>query len=76
MLKPGQIYREQDLNGRDFINRLIITKGTTVRVRTANGGEITGPLAANHYPTFGAMVVAGKGVASIDGYRITSVEVV
>jgi hypothetical protein len=53
----------------------MIPKGTTVTIRTANGGLITLPLAANYRPTFDAFLNDGTpaGVHIWAG-RIASVE--
>ncbi len=58
------------MTGTDFNGKIIILKGTTVRVRTTNGGDATVVLAANHYPTYD--VVTATHV--IPSFRITSVE--
>lgn len=52
----------------------MIPKGTTVRVRTTNGGEVTAPLDQNHRHTYDAIIVIGDGYRVIPSWRIESVE--
>jgi len=56
----------------------IIPKGTNVRVRTTNGGETTGRLAADHHTsiaaTFGRNDVHLEGGLHIPNYRLKSIE--
>lgn len=52
-------------------------KGTQVRIRTDNGGEISGALLEKYVPTYAAVIAVGKdgkGYAVIQGWRIVSVE--
>lgn len=56
----------------DFNGKRIITKGTTVRVRTNNGGEKIGILSANHYPTYDAVI----DEVVIPSYRIETLSIV
>jgi hypothetical protein len=57
---------------RDCNGKLIIPKGTTIRVQTVNGGDLFGVLEANHYPTYDAHLVGGIIIPS---YRIQSVDI-
>lgn len=61
-----------DVNGKR-----IITKGTRVRVRTTNGGELIGPLFSNHYPTYDVELESeGKRFVLIPSYRVETVSIV
>lgn len=50
---------------------VLYPKGTIVRIRTTNGGDITTPLAADHYHTYDAVIHNG---CIITQSRITSIE--
>jgi hypothetical protein len=52
----------------------MIPKGTTVTIRTANGGLLTLPLAANYRPTFDAFLNDGANLVHIWAGRITSIQ--
>jgi hypothetical protein len=58
---------------RDANGKLIIPKGTSVRVKTVNGGDLRGILEANHYPTYDAQLVGG---IIIPAYRIETVTII
>lgn len=51
-------------------------KGTIVRIRTTNGGDITAPLIEDHYRTYDAVIQTGYGPGwvIIMQFRITSIE--
>lgn len=53
----------------------IIPKGTQVRVRTTNGGDIVAALLQHHRRTYDAVLASGNGYAIIPAWRIVSVEV-
>lgn len=53
----------------------MITKGTTVKIKTTNGGAIVAPLVENHRPTYDAIIASGNSYVVISSYRIVSVEV-
>lgn len=52
----------------------MIPKGTTVRVRTSNGGEIVAPLWENYRPTYDALINLNGHAVAIPITRLTSVE--
>lgn len=52
----------------------MIAKGTTVRIRTVNGGEIVAVLIENHRHTYDAVIAVNNGYARIPSFRIISVE--
>lgn len=51
-----------------------LDKGTVVRVRTTNGGDITAPLLERHYHTYDVVLDLGNGWVLIPNYRIVKVE--
>lgn len=52
----------------------MIPKGTTVRVRTSNGGEIVAPLWFNYRPTYDACISLNGACVVIPITRLTTVE--
>lgn len=50
-----------------------IAKGTKVRIRTDNGGEIVSILTSTYRESYAAEIEDGSGI--ISGWRIVSVEV-
>jgi hypothetical protein len=52
----------------------MITKGTVVRIKTTNGGDITAMLVQNHRLTYDAVIASGNGYAIIQGWRIESIQ--
>ncbi len=53
-----------------------IEKGTQVRIRTTNGGEIVAFLIEAHRATYDAVIGVIGGFVRIPSFRITSIEVV
>lgn len=58
----------------DFNGRPIIPKGTTVRVRTTNGGEKIATLAHDYRRTYDVVIDVGGQVIVIPSFRTTTVE--
>lgn len=52
----------------------MIPKGTMVRVRTSNGGEIVAPLWFNYRPTYDAYIERNGQCVMIPITRLTSVD--
>lgn len=58
-------------------NSGVLPKGTRVRVRTTNGGELVGDLLEWHRPTYYVALQHPAGYpVVIEGWRVKSVEVV
>lgn len=55
---------------------VLYPKGTIVRIRTTNGGDITAPLVEDHYYTYDAVIQRGYGPCwtIITQSRIKSIE--
>ena len=49
-------------------------KGTTVQIKTSNGGEIIARLLEDYRPTYDAVIESGNSYAIILAYRITSIQ--
>jgi hypothetical protein len=52
----------------------MIKKGTIVRIKTTNGGDIVARLDQNYRRTYDAVIESGNGYTIILADRITSVE--
>ena len=52
----------------------MIAKGTVVRIRTSNGGEIVASLWQNYRPTYDAVIDLNGHAVVIPITRLTSVE--
>lgn len=63
------------MNGHDFNGCPVITKGTQVRVRTTNGGDIVATLLQHYRRTYDVVIASGNGYATISMWRVVSVEV-
>jgi hypothetical protein len=51
-----------------------MTKGTTVKVQTTNGGELTAPLYSNYRQTYEIVLTLPYGEVVIPPWRVKSVE--
>lgn len=62
-------------NAQDYNGRVMISRGTTVRVRTTNGGDTVAVLAENHYPTYDVVLADRDAWFIIPSFRVSSVEI-
>jgi hypothetical protein len=51
-------------------------KGTSVRVRTTNGGEMVAKLLENYRPTYDVVIEVINGYVIVPAWRIKSIEAV
>lgn len=62
------------MSSYDVNGKLILKKGTMVKVLTTNGGEMVASLSHNYYPTFDVSLEWNGHTTVISSYRTSSVE--